>query len=729
MSIDQTITLGADILVVDDNPTDLRLLTQILTEHGYEVRPVSDGSLALSSAQTESPDLILLDFKMPEMSGYDICKALKTDGRTRHIPVIFISASDEIFDKINAFFVGGVDYITKPFQLEEVLARVETHLTLQGLQRILYQKNTLLQQEITTRKRVEESLRESEERYRRLVELSPDAIMVHQDGKLVYVNTTAVRLLAATVSGDLIGRSIVDIVHPDSQDFIEEQEQEFFGGGKSAALMEGKLVRLDGQEIAVEIAGAPITYQGTPATQIVIRDITERKQAEDLLCKLGEAVETTEVGITITDPEGQIVYINPADAKMHGYTVEELIGQPSNIFTTPELRESPPRMKNDIQEVSRWKRERLNVRKDGSVFPVTLISNPIYDKTGYLIGIVTVCEDITARKQAEKLLQESEQRYRSIFKHATIGIFQATLDGKFITANPALARMLGYTSTRELIATVTSIADQLYVEPRHWHEITDIIQVIQEKTTVETRFRCKDGREIIVNINIWAVRNQDGNVLYFEGLIEDITERKQTERILREQEILSRGIAGAMTRLLVSADFESSIKETLEILGFVTGVSRIYIFKTHHHPETGKALMSQRFTWAQDLVDVQMNIPDLQNLPYNKGLKRWYKILSSNNAFWGLVRKFPQSEQEMLKSRGTISLLVAPITVHERFWGFIEFDDCQTERQWNEEEKSILLAMARSIGGAIARQHAATELITANDKLKETLERLKRTEK
>ena len=107
MSIDQTITLGADILVVDDNPTDLRLLTQILTEHGYEVRPVSDGSLALSSAQTESPDLILLDFKMPEMSGYDVCKALKKDERTHHIPVIFISASDEIFDKIKQLTISA----------------------------------------------------------------------------------------------------------------------------------------------------------------------------------------------------------------------------------------------------------------------------------------------------------------------------------------------------------------------------------------------------------------------------------------------------------------------------------------------------------------------------------------------------------------------------------------------------------------------------------------------
>lgn len=130
-----------NILVVDDTPQNLRLLVTILQKQGYEVRPVPNGKLALSGARGFLPDLILLDIMMPEMDGYEVCSQLKADERTKNIPVIFISAIDEVVDKVKAFEVGGVDYITKPFQVEEVLARVETHLALQRLQKSLANKN------------------------------------------------------------------------------------------------------------------------------------------------------------------------------------------------------------------------------------------------------------------------------------------------------------------------------------------------------------------------------------------------------------------------------------------------------------------------------------------------------------------------------------------------------------------------------------------------------------
>lgn len=131
----------ADILIVDDTPANLRLLTGILAEQGYKLRPASNGQMALQAAQVQPPDLILLDIMMPEMDGYQVCRILKTDERTRHIPVIFISALGETIDKVAAFLIGGVDYITKPFQVEEVLARVETHLTIGRLQQELQFKN------------------------------------------------------------------------------------------------------------------------------------------------------------------------------------------------------------------------------------------------------------------------------------------------------------------------------------------------------------------------------------------------------------------------------------------------------------------------------------------------------------------------------------------------------------------------------------------------------------
>lgn len=133
MSENQVAAPQANILVVDDVRANLQLLVGILTERGYKVRPATHGRMALLAAQAEPPDLILLDIMMPEIDGYEVCRRLKAEKLTRDVPVIFISAMDETLDKVTAFSVGGVDYIPKPFQVEEVLARVETHLALRRL--------------------------------------------------------------------------------------------------------------------------------------------------------------------------------------------------------------------------------------------------------------------------------------------------------------------------------------------------------------------------------------------------------------------------------------------------------------------------------------------------------------------------------------------------------------------------------------------------------------------
>ena len=152
-------TLG-NILIVDDTPENLRLLSTMLTHRGYAPRCVINGQMALRACNSNPPDLILLDIMMPEMNGYEVCQHLKSEPKTREIPVIFISAKDEVFDKVNAFAVGAVDYISKPFQFEEVLARIESHLTLRNLQKQLKEQNVLLQEEITSRLAVEKTLHE-----------------------------------------------------------------------------------------------------------------------------------------------------------------------------------------------------------------------------------------------------------------------------------------------------------------------------------------------------------------------------------------------------------------------------------------------------------------------------------------------------------------------------------------------------------------------------------------
>ncbi|MEG4285321.1 response regulator [Microcoleus sp. A006_D1] len=152
----------ANILVVDDTPENLRLLAGILSEKGYQVRPVPNGKLALSAAQKMPPDLVLLDIMMPEMDGYEVCQRLKDSEVTKDIPVIFISAINDVMDKVKAFGVGGVDFITKPFQVEEVLARIDTHLKICSLQQSLQEKNQDLATAIHQLQATQEQLIQSE---------------------------------------------------------------------------------------------------------------------------------------------------------------------------------------------------------------------------------------------------------------------------------------------------------------------------------------------------------------------------------------------------------------------------------------------------------------------------------------------------------------------------------------------------------------------------------------
>jgi signal transduction histidine kinase len=148
---------AGNLLIVDDTPENLQILSATLSERGYKVRGVVKGKMALRAAKSAPPDLILLDIRMPEMDGYEVCAKLKADPKTCEIPVIFISALDEVLDKIKAFAVGGVDYITKPFQVAEVLARVEHQLTIQRLSHQLRGQNQQLQQEIQERLKAEKA--------------------------------------------------------------------------------------------------------------------------------------------------------------------------------------------------------------------------------------------------------------------------------------------------------------------------------------------------------------------------------------------------------------------------------------------------------------------------------------------------------------------------------------------------------------------------------------------
>jgi diguanylate cyclase (GGDEF)-like protein/PAS domain S-box-containing protein len=199
---------GGKILIVDDVAENLRLLQHMLKEHGYAVYPANSGDMALRFLQSTLPDAILLDAMMPEMDGYEVCRLLRQDPRTLDIPVIFVSAADHVFDKVKAFSLGAVDYVVKPFQEEEILARLATHLALRDLQKRLEQRvrertaelsaiNARLSEEIAERRRTEEALSSTQQDYKSLVD-SINGIIWELDPRtfrFTYVSQQAERLL------------------------------------------------------------------------------------------------------------------------------------------------------------------------------------------------------------------------------------------------------------------------------------------------------------------------------------------------------------------------------------------------------------------------------------------------------------------------------------------------------------------------------------------------------
>jgi diguanylate cyclase (GGDEF)-like protein/PAS domain S-box-containing protein len=280
------------ILVVDDTPSNLRLLINLLKQHAYVVHPATSGQAAFRFLETTLPDLILLDVMMPGMDGYQVCERLKAEPRTRDIPVVFISAADQPLNKVRAFSSGGVDYIVKPFEAEEVLARIETHIALHRLQHDLelrvsertaelQESNARLNAEIDQRQRVEAALREREARIRRLVE--SDIIGVYfwqREGQISEANDAFLKLTGYT--HDELGSLTVRGMTPSEYCDADERALAQAADRGSFAPYEKELLHKDKRHVPVLVGGARFEDSCDEGVAFVL-DLTERKRAEEFI--------------------------------------------------------------------------------------------------------------------------------------------------------------------------------------------------------------------------------------------------------------------------------------------------------------------------------------------------------------------------------------------------------------------------------------------------------------
>ena len=274
---------------------------------------------------------------------------------------------------------------------------------------------SVLLEDITGKKRAEVTLKDSEDRYRKLVEISPDAVFLHREGKIIYANPAAFKLLGASHSDEIIGKNILDFIHPEFHDAVRKNIEKDLGGDISPAI-ELHMLRVDGTSIIVEGRGVKTNIEGKPAVQVAIRDITERKHAEEALRESEERLRlllnSTDDLIFMQDPEGRYLYFN--SAARYGVTIEEMLGStPYDLLD----RESADRIVERLKKVAKTGqsiREETPLVWKGQTLWFSDSLSPVRDVNGTITAVVTISQNITGRKCAEIALRESEEKYRTL---------------------------------------------------------------------------------------------------------------------------------------------------------------------------------------------------------------------------------------------------------------------------------------------------------------------------
>lgn len=531
------------ILIVDDTLTNLEVLFGCLTDAGFRILVAEDGISAIENAQYALPDLILLDILMPGIDGFETCSRLKADEATADIPVIFMTALTETVDKVKGFSLGAVDYITKPFQQEEVLARVQTHVSLRHLTRQLREQNTRLEREIQERQRKEEALSQSEERFRLLVEKVKDyaIFMLDPSGRIVSWNSGAERIKGYR-AGEIIGQSFSRFYPEAEIQRGRPQRLLKIAAAEGQVEDEGWRVRKDGSRFWADIV---ITALRDEAGNLrgftkVTRDITDRKRAEE---ERDRFFNLSRDMLSVSGTDAYFKRLNPAFEQVLGYTNAELLARPFLDFVHPDDRAAT------LAEVAKLAEGHLTLDfenryrcKDGSYRWISWKAFPIVEEN----LIYAIARDVTERKQVEAeriqlLAQEQQARAEAeAARNQIVNILESITDAFF-----ALDKDWRYTYLNRQAELLLQRKREELLGQVMWEEFPESVgstfdieyhRAVSEQVSVEFE-------SFYPPLNTWfevhAYPSREGLSVYFRNISDAVAaaaQRKQAEEALRESE-------------------------------------------------------------------------------------------------------------------------------------------------------------------------------------------------
>lgn len=520
------------IFIIDDNPANLKVLNDLLKQCGFKVLIARSGESGLQKVPTVQPDLILLDVLMPGMDGFETCRQLKALPQTRDIPIIFITALADTTDKVKGLSLGAVDYITKPFQQEEVLARIELHLNLRNLTKILEEQNYKLQIEIQQRQQLEEDLKILS----LACEQSPVSIVITDSrGNIEYVNPKFESVTGYSF-GEVKGQNprVLKSGYTSDEEYTElwktiSSGQEWYG--------EFHNKRKNG-ELYWEFASiSPIqNIIGEITHYIAVKeDINDRKAAEEQLRRSEEKFRTifdhAGDGISIHDFQGKFLEVNQVICERLGYSREELLKMCLCDVDTPEYTDLIPLRLQQLQQQGYLIFETIHVRRDGFTIPIE-VNGCLIEFEGQT-AILSISRDISQRKEMEEALQKERNFSTAILEIIGALIIVLDLQGRIVSFNHTCEQLTGY--------SFAEVKDKPF-----W----DFLLLPEDITPIKLGFEdlkrgnfpnqyenywiAKDGTLHLIEWHNTVLVNAKGESEYIIGTGIDITERKQVENEIRQ---------------------------------------------------------------------------------------------------------------------------------------------------------------------------------------------------
>jgi len=492
-----------NILIAEDNEDTLLVLATALKSRGYRVTSADNGKKTLALARADRPDLIISDVLMPEMDGFDFCRAVKTDDALSHIPFIFYTATYiEEQDRALAMAAGASRFIIKPIEMSAFLDMVSEVLD-EYYQRELPQPTEpqqsdeeleLMHERVLTRKldkkiwqleRERRSLAMSEMKYKTLFESSGDAVMLLDDQAFLDCNRATLKMFGCTSRDEFLGKHPAELspaIQPggiDSQQLADEHINKALKQGSDH--FEWRHQRLDGSEFPADVRMTAMEMAGKVVLQAIVRDISARKHNEAQLRKLSSCVEQAGEAIIITDRDGNIEYVNPSFTRLTGYAMHEAIGNnPRMLNSGKQDTAFYDAMWDTIMVGQTWQGKVIDKRKDGSFYPAYLTISPIHDQSGspdtftHFVGIqsdLTQIEDVEARfQQAQKmeaigtLVGGIAHDFNNILAGMTANLYLAKLE---VRALPETAARLD--SVEKLAFRASQMITQLLTFARKSH--------------------------------------------------------------------------------------------------------------------------------------------------------------------------------------------------------------------------------------------------------------------